>query len=189
MWGDTGSWLWGEGWGDSCQGHCAESLSHTTDALFLRLSTPLHMAPAWGNAIASPSELPVIPPCRAQALLRSQLLGPGCWALARLGVSVTEGYGFGVGAIPSSFSWTKLVPPLHGTSSSSTHWAPGGPILSTPGGSTVPVSGENLGQTELCGSGTSSLLSLFPKPDWCLLFRGDPMVPPSWLTVALPCWA
>ena len=66
------------------QDSCAELLSHTADATFLGLNTPLHTASAWGSAIAPPSVLPIIPISKAYALLRSQLPGPGCRGLNRL---------------------------------------------------------------------------------------------------------
>lgn len=56
-------WRQEESWGDGHQGPCTESLSFTTDVIFLGLIMPLHGVSAWGNAIALHSQILVALPC------------------------------------------------------------------------------------------------------------------------------
>lgn len=71
-------------------------------------------------------------------------------------------------AIFLSFLHTWLAPPHHIKSTYSTLQPAGRPMLPTPGGFTLPSSGQNLRQIDLCGSGaitTSPILTkAWPAP-------------------------
>ena len=79
------------------------------------------------------------------------------------GVSVTECYGFGVGAIHPTFPCTLLVFPPHRRSSILTFEAPHGTTYLITGGPDLSRSEQNPGQTELYGSGVEATPSTFTQ--------------------------
>lgn len=112
------------------------------------------------KAIAQPSDLPLSPHCRVQALLRSQL---GCIGLDRLDSgSVGELCGTPVGTIPPIIPCTRLVLLPHGRSTS--------PTLPTPGSAVQLSLGfwQNLGQPELCGYKIEA--NFTSHANWCKTF-------------------
>ena len=70
----------------------------------------------------------------------------------------TELCGSGIGMAPPTFPQAWLAPPFHGRSTNLILLTPVNPILLKPG------FGQNLGQTELCGSRMEAILPSHVQP-------------------------